>query len=65
MKQLFTNLKIKATKGSRTIAKADSLFDYIDPEFVNYGVDKESIDTKETEIQELTQNVAVLYLNMM
>lgn len=49
MKILYTNLKLPACSAS-TIARADDIFSYIDSDFENYGTDKKSPKTKETEV---------------
>ncbi|MFA5888673.1 MAG: hypothetical protein WCW47_01200 [Candidatus Paceibacterota bacterium] len=52
-------LTISACKGKRTIAKAKTVFrGYIDPDFVNYGLDVEGVATPNTdvEVHELVRN---------
>lgn len=49
MKTLYQNIKVKATKGKKTISRSD-LFSYIDSDFENYGTDKVGEATAETEL---------------
>lgn len=52
MKTLQQNIKIGKTKGKDTIADATNVFNnWIDPDFRNYGTNKESGDTKKEEFK--------------
>lgn len=63
MKILTQNLKIKATKGKKTIADSD-MFAYPDSDFENYGTNEIGVDTKETEIAVLEMDKNATFKQM-
>lgn len=63
MKTLYQNLKLK-TCASDTIARADTVFSYIDSDFENWDTDKKSPKTKETEVAVLEMTKDATFTEM-